>query len=302
MSSFKLYSPVWTLDNRLLLPAGTEITRERNEELISTNPEVSTHKSGFLEYATVRSDLEKFLSVENYRTVFSDKETVNTVFGELEHVKVIVPVLRMLDYFKRHDYYSYRHVLMVYALAILIARTLIPDAREWRPVVQIGPTHDFGKTSVPIDILTKDTPLTKAEKQVMNDHAAAGYVLIGYYNKDPECLSSVVARDHHERRDASGYPGGIELGDRIVEIVAACDVFDALLSPRPYRRVSYDKRTAIEVITDLAEEGKFSWDVVKALIAHNRKNKPNYKDVVTGTDKRGTPPEGNMYGKLAEDQ
>jgi HD-GYP domain-containing protein (c-di-GMP phosphodiesterase class II) len=53
-----------------------------------------------------------------------------------------------------------------------------------------------------------------------------------------------------------------------VEIVAACDVYDALITPRPYRKGIYDNRSALEEITTLAEEGKVGWQIVR--LARNR--------------------------------
>jgi HD-GYP domain-containing protein (c-di-GMP phosphodiesterase class II) len=47
----------------------------------------------------------------------------------------------------------------------------------------------------------------------------------------------------------------------MVEIIVACDVYDALVSPRPYRPVSYDNRTALEEIINMAEKNQIGWEV-----------------------------------------
>lgn len=88
----------------------------------------------------------------------------------------------------------------------------------------------------------------------------------------------------------------------MVEIVAVCDIYDALVSSRPYRPISYDNRTALEEITGMAERNEISWEVVKALVAHNRKAKPHSSDCSISTEKRGTPPPGNAYGIFAEEK
>jgi len=59
-----------------------------------------------------------------------------------------------------------------------------------------------------------------------------------------------------------------------VEIVSACDVFDALITPRPYRKGNFDNRSALEEVTALAETGRISWDIVRRLVAFNRGNGP----------------------------
>jgi hypothetical protein len=86
----------------------------------------------------------------------------------------------------------------------------------------------------------------------------------------------------------------------MVEIIAACDVYDALLSPRPYRTTPYDNRTALEEITEMAKGGKLSWDVVQTLVSHNRKDRPHFRECRISTEKRGIPPPDNLYGVIIE--
>jgi HD-GYP domain-containing protein (c-di-GMP phosphodiesterase class II) len=129
----------------------------------------------------------------------------------------------------------------------------------------------------------------------------AGYVLLTYFLKDENSFVAKLARDHHERRDGSGYPRGIELNNRMVEIVAIADIYDALLMPRSYRPISYDNRTALEVITKMAEYRVIGWDVLKAIIAQNRITKPNYQDIAIPEEERGKAPMGNIYGKIEDD-
>lgn len=144
--------------------------------------------------------------------------------------------------------------------------------------------------------------LTRAERSILEHHAVAGYVLLSYYLQDIHGVAARVARDHHERKDGSGYPLGRHLTDRLVEIVAVSHIYDALISPRPYRPTSYDNRTALEEITDLVRQGKLSWEVVQALVACNRRNKPHYSECTVSTEKRGNPPADNRHGIIeAED-
>jgi HD-GYP domain-containing protein (c-di-GMP phosphodiesterase class II) len=219
----------------------------------------------------------------------------------METVRLALPVLQTLEYFKEYDYHTYCHNLMVFALSTLIAKDLITDYGDWINEVSIGPTHDIGKICVPLHILKKQTPLTRIERSILDHHAVAGYVLLSCYHRDHENLAAVVARDHHERKDGSGKPRGISLTNLMVEIIVVCDVYDALLSPRPYRPVSYDNRTALEEITRMAEMNTIGWEVVKALVAHNRKNKPRHDMAEVSVEKRGTPPPANCHGVLAEE-
>jgi HD-GYP domain-containing protein (c-di-GMP phosphodiesterase class II) len=219
----------------------------------------------------------------------------------LEAVHLAIPVLQSLDYFKQHDFFTYAHILMVFALSTLLAKDLIHDYQDCIRLSTTGPTHDIGKICVPLHILKKTTPLTKTERGFIEHHSAAGYVLLNYYYKDIQPLASKVALDHHERRDSSGYPRGIPLQDPIVEIIAVSDIYDALIIPRPYRSTAYDNRAALEEITKMAEQNKIGWDVVKILIAHNRKSKPHYREMKISAEKRANPPSYNVYGIISED-
>jgi HD-GYP domain-containing protein (c-di-GMP phosphodiesterase class II) len=149
---------------------------------------------------------------------------------------------------------------------------------------------------VPIDILGKETPLTVLEREALKHHTLAGYVLLGYYFNDARRFAAKVARDHHERKDGSGYPRGIKLDDPLIDIITVTDIYDALISQRPYRGESFDNRTALEEITSQAFSGKISIEVTQALIAVNRKEKPHYTECKISDERRGTAPKNNVYG------
>ncbi len=190
---------------------------------------------------------------------------------------------------------------MVFALSTLLAKDLIPDYQDCIQLSATGPTRDIGKICVPLHILKKTTPLTKTERDFLEYHAAAGYVVLAYYFKDRRHLACTVALDHHERRNRSGYPRGVLLEDPLVEIIGVADIYDALIMPRPYRSGAYDNRTALEEVTEMANQKKIGWDVVKALIAHHRASRPDYREITVSAEKRGTPPSYNVHGVVTEE-
>ena len=296
----RLYYPVHTFDNQLLLPAGAVLSTKTLDNLISSDKPTPYEIYPLLDYGMVRHDLHRQISRPPYDVIFSGQEKITEVMAMLEKVQLALPVLQSLDYFKKDDYHTYCHVLVVFALSALLARDLLPDRREWTEAVSIGPTHDIGKICVPLHILKKATPLTRDEKSFIDHHTTAGYVLLSYFHKDNKNLAAIVARDHHERRDGSGMPRGIQLTNNIVEIIVACDIYDALISPRPYRPSSYDNRTALEELTKMAEMNKIGWEVVKSLVSHNRRAKPRHSEVVVSSEKRGTAPSLNFYGVFEE--
>jgi putative two-component system response regulator len=184
---------------------------------------------------------------------------------------------------------------MVFALSLLLAQDLMENRKELEKEVAAAPNHDFGKLCVPLAVCKKSTLLTELERQQLSHHAAAGYVILSYYLKDPNHLAAVTARDHHERLNGLGYPRGIRLNNLFVEIVAVVDIFDALICARPYRASSYDLRTALEEMTRQAESGTISKDIVQALICCNRETHPPFKSCEISHEERGEPPPGNLY-------
>jgi len=302
MPKLTLQHPICTLDNQLLFPPDTLLTKETLEAVIYPHRAYPYQTYSLLLYGSVKGDCLNFLSTPPYDTIFLDKKQINDLLNLLETVHLYTPILESLDYFKQHDFHTYAHILMVFVLSTLLAKDLIPDYQECIQLSATGPTHDIGKTCVPLNILKKTTPLTKTERGFIEHHATAGYVLLSYYYKDIQNLACEVALSHHERRDGSGYPRGILLKDPMVEIIAVSDIYDALIKPRPYRPIGYDNRTALEEIAAMAEHNKIRWDVVKALIAHNRKSKPHYKEIRISAEKRGTPPSYNVYGIIAEEE
>ncbi len=296
-----LEHPVHTLDGKVLLEAGTVLAGDTLEALRDPPPENIRESRNFLGHGTIRGDLLKLFAAEPYLHIFPVPQVEETM-RDMETIELAVPILQMMDYFRERDFFTYRHSLIVFALSTLLAKDLVPDYHERLNVDATGPTHDIGKICVPIEVLTKTTPLTRREQSLLHHHAAAGYVLLCYYLSDSDALASRVARDHHERKDGSGYPLGMQLEDPMVEIIAVCDVYDALIAPRPYRLDNYDNRTALEEIIAMAERGEVGQDTVKALIAHNRRVKKNYWECSISYEKRGTPPPNNLYGIIAEDE
>ena len=300
MPSLRLQYPIRTFDNQLLFPPETLLTEEALDAVIDSHRADSYQTCSLLSYGSVREDCLNFLSLPPYAIIFRDRKVMDDLLNLFETVHFSIPILQSLDYFKQNDLYTYTHVLMVFALSTLLAKDLISDYEECIRLAATGPTHDLGKICVPLDILKKTTPLTKTERGFLEHHAAGGYALLGYYYKNRQHLACTVALDHHERRDRSGYPRGNLLEDPLVEIIAVSDIYDALVMPRPYRSGAYDNRTALEEITEMAKQNKIRWDVVKALIAHNRKSNPPYKEITVSADKRGVPPSYNFHGITAE--
>ena len=109
------------------------------------------------------------------------------------------------------------------------------DEKEANEVAYAALIHDVGKAQVPDAILKKAGPLTFDERQVIQQHTVWADAVL---SDDQEfCTAREVARHHHERWDGTGYPDGLA-GEQIplsARIVAVADVYDALISERPYK-------------------------------------------------------------------
>lgn len=301
MFKFNLPIDVSTLDKQLLLPAGSLLTEQVVADVATLGRLQSYAEGALLAYGTVLSDLRRFLAIPPYNEIFSDETQVEDLLGRMALVRLPLPLLKSLDYFRQYDFHTYRHILMVFTLSSLLVHDLKGQGSPVEEDFIAGPTHDFGKICVPLHILKKTAPLTLKERQILQCHPLSGYVLLAYYFGDHQHPAVLAARDHHERRDGKGYPRGTKSLEPMVEMVAACDVYDALLSPRPYRPMSYDNRTALEELTRMAATGSLGWGCVEALVACNRVSRSKREKVIVSRDVRGTPPMGNCYGMVVDD-
>lgn len=108
------------------------------------------------------------------------------------------------------------------------------DAEE---LLNAAPMHDIGKIGIPDVILQKPGKLTADEWEIMKSHTEIGATIIGDDNSRLLKIARIIALNHHEKWDGSGYPNGLA-GEAIpleARIVAIADVFDALTSIRPYK-------------------------------------------------------------------
>ena len=123
-------------------------------------------------------------------------------------------------------------------------------------LLQSAQLHDIGKIGISDQILKKPGSLTKEEFEEMKKHAIIGYKIIERIERDSgesELLNyaKIFALNHHENWDGTGYPNGLK-GNKIPlegRIMAIIDVYDALVSERPYKK-AFTHEEAIKIITD----------------------------------------------------
>jgi PAS domain S-box-containing protein len=133
------------------------------------------------------------------------------------------------------DPYTHGHERRVGEIAAAIATEMGLEESQVEGIRIAGYLHDVGKIGVPAEILAKPARLTKAEFDLVKDHAQQSY----------EILKTVpfpwpvaeAAWQHHERLDGSGYPRGLKGEEIILEarVLSVADVVEAMSSHRPYR-------------------------------------------------------------------
>ena len=130
------------------------------------------------------------------------------------------------------------HVLRVGYAAYQLAKAAGLTEQEAETLMYASPLHDLGKIGIPDSILLKPEKLTNAELEVMKSHTRIGASILKHSQSNVMKAARLIALSHHEKWDGSGFPDGLS-GEAIPlegRIVAICDVFDALVSSRPYKK------------------------------------------------------------------
>jgi len=130
------------------------------------------------------------------------------------------------------------HILRMAHYSALIAARLGLSEADQAMLLEASPMHDVGKVGVPDMILLKPGKLTEAEFLIMKEHAIHGYEILRSAQSPVLQVAAEIALTHHEKWDGQGYPRGLKGEDIPLfgRIVAVADVFDALTSPRPYKK------------------------------------------------------------------
>jgi len=136
------------------------------------------------------------------------------------------------------------HVKRVAEYSRLFALLLGMDNYEANLVAMASPMHDIGKVGIPDSILNKKGRLTVDEFEIMKTHVTIGYDMLKHSERPIMRTAAIIALEHHEKWDGSGYPegrGGKDI-DLYGRITALADVFDALGSDRCYKKAWEDDK------------------------------------------------------------
>ncbi|MFK5986973.1 MAG: HD domain-containing protein, partial [Pseudomonadota bacterium] len=134
------------------------------------------------------------------------------------------------------------HVKRVAKYSKILALYYGLDKAEAEMLKQASPMHDIGKVAIADAILNKPGRFNQEEFEIMKTHAELGYKMLNKSQRPLLKMASIVAYEHHEKWDGSGYPQGKKAQDIHIygRITALADVFDALGSARVYKKAWAD--------------------------------------------------------------
>ncbi len=163
------------------------------------------------------------------------------------------------------DAYTDGHIKRVASLSQDLGRCLGLSIHQLEALKLGGILHDIGKLSIPGEILNKPSRLSEKEWELMKNHASVGYKLCLPLKGSLGAALDII-RHHHEKLNGSGYPDGL-MSEEIslpTRIMAVVDIFDALVTERPYRK-AMTKEEALAILKEEADKGELDRDVVNAL-------------------------------------
>lgn len=197
----------------------------------------------------------------------------------LDKHKDVVTLLMLLD---REDNYTYNHSLQVGMLSYYIASWLGYSKQECYEIARAGYLIDIGNCQIPPSILQKPGKLTPQEYEEVKLHTLYGNEIIRSSMDHP--FTALIALQHHERDDGTGYPNNLTKSEihPYAQIAAVADTYSAMTSQRAYQ----SKQEFISVLRELnsLSFGKLNGSHVQAFIQHLMPNFINKKVLLSTGD------------------
>ncbi|UCE72080.1 MAG: HD-GYP domain-containing protein [Nitrospiraceae bacterium] len=161
------------------------------------------------------------------------------------------------------DEYTYVHSMSVSIIMLTFGKYLGFEPQQLKEIGVGGMLHDIGKMKIPAGILKKKVPLTDTEYDIVRGHVDHGRTLLEETKGVTE-KSVLLASQHHERVDGTGYPRRLKAVEieKFAQMAAIADVYDAMTSQRCYQR----KYEPTEVLKKLYEWSDSLFD--KELVQH----------------------------------
>ncbi|OAT85455.1 HD-GYP domain-containing protein [Desulfotomaculum copahuensis] len=199
------------------------------------------------------------------RAIISVKEMYATVYEIIDELMSNHSLMVNMIDIRCLDEYTFGHSVNVCVLAVLTGITMGFGRNKLFHLGMSALLHDIGKTKIPLELLNKDGPLTRPEFETIKKHCFYGAeILAGDPYAGPLCR--LVALQHHERYNGTGYPGGLAGGEihLFARITGLADTYDAMTADRVYRR-AYPPHEAYEMIAGSGDY-LFDFEIVQSFL------------------------------------
>lgn len=234
-------------DENIVIPLYTqqviEKTRVEDRAKVKLSESVRKQVGEGIQYLYNNTEQSGFAEATNNIT----NELMKAIF-ENEAVAVDVGMLKV------SDEYTFKHSVDVATIAMIIGKKYGLNKDEIHEIGIAGLLHDVGKSKIPNEILNKPGRLDEEEFALMKQHSLFGFQIL----KEKEQFCDGILRgvlQHHEKINGAGYPLGVE-AEKIhhyAKIIAVADIYDALVTDRPYKS-AFSKRDAVEMIMAMTQE------------------------------------------------
>ncbi|WP_072680409.1 ABC transporter substrate binding protein [Arcobacter sp. LA11] len=273
-----LYEDLWQTICEKKIWLGEIVNKKKNGEIYTLHTIITPEydKNGeFLNYTAISQDItaQKLIQKANQEIELLNEDITSTQ-------KEIIFRLGAIAEARSKE--TGMHVKRVAEYSKLLALYYGLSKNESEIVKMASPMHDIGKIAIPDAILNKPGPFTKDEFEVMKTHSKIGYDMLKDSNKKILKAAAIIAYEHQEKYDGSGYPRGLK-GEEIHiygRITAIADVFDALGSSRVYKKAWKDK----EIFEFFREEAGKHFDPILINLFFKNLNeflkiRDNFKDI-----------------------
>jgi HD-GYP domain-containing protein (c-di-GMP phosphodiesterase class II) len=207
-----------------------EVRKADLDEILHADPAAMRHMLGTLAVSLTLAKEE--LSRHNSRLEVKVQErTADLRESQLELVR------RLAHAAESRDDSTGIHITRMSRMCAEMALDVGMTTEEAEQLKHASSMHDIGKIAIPDRVLLKEGSLTADEWEIMKTHTTVGAQLLSGSRSPVVRMAEVIARTHHEKWDGTGYPDNLvgEAIPLVARICAVCDVFDALVSERPYK-------------------------------------------------------------------
>jgi len=202
-----------------------------------------------------RTSCRNLLKIQEQQSIIQDKADWLARQVEVATMQIAArereTLLRLGKAGEYRDEDTGNHVIRMARYARVIAEELGLSDEECSDIEFAAPMHDIGKIGIPDQVLLKPGKFGSDEWDTMKQHTIMGHNILSNSQSRYIQMGAVIALNHHEKFDGTGYPAGLKGADipLVARIVAVADVFDALVSERPYKK-SWSQQDALDYIQE----------------------------------------------------